>query len=184
MIVAADGVADDLRSALAPTSVVVRPAGTSGSPAAPDVVVVDLERAAGVDAAWPGVPVLALVGRDSSSDVAAAFAAGATDVLALPLEPSVVAARVAMAARLAAAEGGQVSRAAELTAWADRASHDLRTPLAVISGMAETLEAAWDRLAVDDRARMLGSIRNQAAKAMAMVDEAVSLARGAPDQRS
>ncbi len=70
------------------------------------------------------------------------------------------------------------ARNAELAAWADRAGHDLRTPLAVISGMAETLEAAWDRLGVEDRARMLASIRNQAAKAMAMVDEAVTLARG------
>ncbi len=71
------------------------------------------------------------------------------------------------------------ARNAELTAWAERAGHDLRTPLAVISGMAETLEAAWDRLSPDDRGRMLASIRNQAAKAMAMVDEAVTLARGA-----
>ncbi len=71
------------------------------------------------------------------------------------------------------------ARNAELALWADRAGHDLRTPLAVISGMAETLDAAWDRLAVDDRARMLAAIRNQAARALAMVDEAVALALGA-----
>ena len=76
------------------------------------------------------------------------------------------------------AEAALRARNAELAAWAARANHDLRSPLAVISGMAETLEAAWDRLAPDDRARMLASIRNQAAKAMAMVDEAVALARG------
>jgi signal transduction histidine kinase len=70
-----------------------------------------------------------------------------------------------------------LARNAELAAWADRAGHDLRTPLAVISGMAETLEAAWDRLGAEDRGRMLASIRNQAAKAAAMVDEAVALAR-------
>ena len=71
------------------------------------------------------------------------------------------------------------ARNAELAAWAERADHDLRSPLAVISGMAETLEVAWDRLPVDDRARMLASIRNQAARASAMVDAAVALARKA-----
>jgi signal transduction histidine kinase len=70
------------------------------------------------------------------------------------------------------------ARDAELAAWAQRAGHDLRSPLAVISGMAETLEAAWDRLGPEDRARMLAAIKNQAARALAMVDEAVALARG------
>ena len=70
------------------------------------------------------------------------------------------------------------ARDAELAAWAERAGHDLRSPLAVISGMAETLEAAWDRLGPEDRARMLAAIKNQAARALAMVDEAVTLARG------
>ena len=68
------------------------------------------------------------------------------------------------------------ARNAALAAWAQRARHDMKSPLAVISGMAETLEAAWDRLSPEDRARMLASIRNQAARASAMVDEAVALA--------
>lgn len=78
------------------------------------------------------------------------------------------------AARLAAAEG----RVAELEAWAARASHDLATPLAVISMMAETMHASWDRLDVRDRERLLGSIQNQATKAREMLDEAIALARG------
>ncbi len=69
------------------------------------------------------------------------------------------------------------ARNAELAAWAERADHDLKSPLAVISGMAETLEVAWDRLSADDRARMLASIKNQAARAVVMIDEAVALAR-------
>jgi signal transduction histidine kinase len=71
------------------------------------------------------------------------------------------------------------ARSAELAAWAERAGHDLKSPLAVISGMAETLEGAWDRLSPEDRSRMLASIRNQAARASAMVDEALALARRA-----
>lgn len=68
------------------------------------------------------------------------------------------------------------ARNAELGAWAARAGHDLMTPLAVISGMAETLEASWDRLSEADRARLLASIRNQAGRATAMLHEILALA--------
>ena len=74
-------------------------------------------------------------------------------------------------------EEALAARNAELAAWADRSRHDLMTPLAVISGMAETLEAAWERLSEADRASMLASIRTQAARATALVDEAFSVAR-------
>ena len=57
--------------------------------------------------------------------------------------------------------------------------HDLLTPLAVISGMAETLEAHWDRLEPEDRAQLLSSIRAQATRAAAMVN---ALGRPQPDQ--
>ena len=70
---------------------------------------------------------------------------------------------------------------AELAAWADRFAHDLRSPLAVINGMAETLERAWDRLPEPDRAQMLSSIRTQAAKAAALLDDRLSQLR-APSQ--
>jgi len=64
-----------------------------------------------------------------------------------------------------------------LAAWVRRAGHDLRTPLAVIGGMAETLQSSWDRLAEADRTRLLTSIRTQAARAVALLDEGVALAR-------
>jgi signal transduction histidine kinase len=66
---------------------------------------------------------------------------------------------------------------AELSAWAHRSHHDLMTPLAVISGMAETLEAAWERLPEADRARLLGAIRNQATRATTMLDDVFAVAR-------
>ncbi len=72
---------------------------------------------------------------------------------------------------------GPAKGEAELAAWADRFAHDLRSPLAVISGMAETLERAWDRLSEPDRAEMLSSIRTQAAKAAALLDDRLSLLR-------
>ncbi len=84
----------------------------------------------------------------------------------------------AAAARLSAAEADLRERTAELTAWAERAGHDLMTPLAVISGMAETLDLAWDRLSPADRSQLLTSIRNQAGRATTLLESA--LARRAP----
>ena len=74
-------------------------------------------------------------------------------------------------------DDGGPAGSAELTAWADQLSHDLRSPLAVISGMAETLERAWDRVPETDRAEMLSSIRTQAAKAVTILDDRLALLR-------
>jgi K+-sensing histidine kinase KdpD len=75
------------------------------------------------------------------------------------------------------AEARLRARNAELAAWADRAGHDLMTPLAIISGMAETLDGAWERLDATDRARLLTSIRTQASRATAMLEEVLALTR-------
>jgi len=174
---------DDLRELLDERTVTVSaPGGDSPRPGdpSPDVVVVDAQVAPALDPALRGIPVLAVVGRGSPDEVSRALDAGALDVLAFPFDGSEVAARVAAAARVARAESRLRARNAELTSWADRAGHDLMTPLAIISGMAETLEGGWDRLAAPDRLRLVGSIRNQAARAMAMLDEAVALARRDP----
>jgi signal transduction histidine kinase len=71
----------------------------------------------------------------------------------------------------------------ELDAFASRASHDLKTPLAVISGTADTLRKAWDRLKEPDRVQLLDAMYNQATKAATMVNDLLSLARIDPDDR-
>ncbi len=82
-----------------------------------------------------------------------------------------------------AAEEALAARNAELAAWAERSRHDLMTPLAVISGMAQTLESAWDRLSAAERGRILASIRSQAARATDMLEEGFAIARtSAPDK--
>jgi len=175
--------ADDLCGILDERTIVVwtaeHPSPRPGD-ASPDVVVVDFRDAPSLDPGLEGIPVLAVVGRGSPEEASRAVGAGALDILAFPFDGSEVAARMAIATRLGRAESRLRARSAELTSWADRAGHDLMTPLAVISGMAETLEGAWDRLAAPDRLRLVGSIRNQAARAMAMLDEAVALARRDP----
>lgn len=77
-------------------------------------------------------------------------------------------------AALDAATAALISRNAELAAWAARVGHDLMTPLAVISGMAETLEAAWDRLSEAERARLLASIQAQANRARTLIEEGLA----------
>lgn len=62
-----------------------------------------------------------------------------------------------------------------------RLGHDLATPLAIISGMADTLATAWDRLGETDRARLLASITTQAARATAIVQTALQPEPMTPD---
>ena len=80
--------------------------------------------------------------------------------------------------------GEPVRGGPELAAWADRFSHDLRSPLAVISGMAETLERAWDRLPESDRAAMLSSIRTQATKAVTILDDRLAPLRSSGHEKT
>jgi signal transduction histidine kinase len=175
-------VADELSRLLDLTVVEVRgEAEVDAGPAPPDVVVADLDHLALLGAGPRSVPVLALVRRDRPDEVRRAISSGASDVLPVPLVEEEVRARVAGLARVSTAEARLRARNAELLAWAERGAHDLMTPLAVIGGMAETLEAAWDRLSEPDRGRLLGSIRNQVAKATRMLDEAFALARQAPE---
>jgi len=70
-----------------------------------------------------------------------------------------------------------------VAAWVRQAGHDLRTPLAVISGVAEMLQSSWDRLAEADRGRLLTSIQTQAARAVALLDEGVALAKESSESK-
>lgn len=56
-------------------------------------------------------------------------------------------------------------------------SHDLRTPLAVLSGYLETLEHERDRLSEDEQARYLAAARAQAERLERMIDDLFALAR-------
>jgi len=56
-------------------------------------------------------------------------------------------------------------------------SHDLRTPLAVLSGYLETLEHERDRLGEDEQTRYLAAARAQAERLGRMIDDLFALAR-------
>jgi len=171
----------DLRRCLDPGRFEVRRHDDGTARTADVVVVVDFDQAPITDPARATAPVLALTRRNVPEEAERALRAGALDVLPIPFIAGEVAARVANALRLATAEGDLAARNAELAAWAARAGHDLTTPLAIIGGMAETLEAAWDRHSETDRARFLASIRNQARRATAMLDELLAMASKGPD---
>jgi signal transduction histidine kinase len=83
-------------------------------------------------------------------------------------------------------ESGQramLSRMEDLEAFAGRASHDLKTPLAVMGGTAQTLLRAWDRLPEEKRTMLLEAMAGQADKAAAMVNDLIALARTDPELR-
>ncbi|HGY10609.1 MAG TPA: HAMP domain-containing histidine kinase [Oceanithermus profundus] len=56
-------------------------------------------------------------------------------------------------------------------------SHDLRTPLAVLSGYLETLEHAGDGLSAEERTRYLAAARAQAERLARMTEDLFTLAR-------
>lgn len=128
------------------------------------------------DASLSTIPVVVLSGRTDTSDVVAALESGAHDYLTKPFAPAELAARVAAATRTKAAQDELRQRSDELEAFATRASHDLKSPLAIIKGMAEVLEAEG-RLTDDQRADLLRRITVAAARAARMVDDLLTLAR-------
>lgn len=123
-----------------------------------------------------GVPVVILSGRTEVDQVVAALQAGAHDYLTKPFEPSELAARVAAATRTKRALDELLTRNSELEAFATRASHDLKSPLAIIKGMAEVVQGG-PGIAPDQRDDLLRRIVSAAGRAARMVDDLLLLAR-------
>jgi two-component system sensor histidine kinase/response regulator len=125
------------------------------------------------------IPVIVLSGLTDTTAVTAALRAGALDYVTKPFDPAAVIARVAGALRTRALVEDLRRRNAELTAFAWRASHDLKTPMAVIKGMADTLTTYEDRLDVKTKHDLLGRIGTAAEQAAGMIEGLLALARHA-----
>ena len=160
----------------------------------PDVVLLDLEmpgiggRAAldafQADDVLRAVPVVVLSGHRDVGLVVDALEAGAHDFLAKPFEPAELLARVRSAARVKALTDELRRRNHELELFAERASHDLKSPLTVMKGMADTLESSGEQLDPALRLRLLDRISASASRASQMVTDLLTLARqeAAPDE--
>lgn len=125
------------------------------------------------------LPVIVLSRDTSAEAVVDALRAGAADYMTKPPAASELAARVAGALRVKAELDDLRRRNAELTAFAWRASHDLKSPLAAIRGMAETILSYPDRLDESTKNDLLQRIAAAAEQAATLVAGLLALARNA-----
>ncbi len=144
-----------------------------------DIVVADLREGSidGTALIGAGAFLVALVSQYDLSWIDA----GATDELTLPFDPHVLAAKAASAVRIARLSAQLKERNRELLAFTRRAGHDLKTPLTVVMGMAQTLAARWPGLSDDERAHYLQTIVGAADKAANMITDLVTLGRAGAD---
>jgi two-component system, sensor histidine kinase and response regulator len=136
------------------------------------------------------VPVIFISALDEADDKVKAFTAGGVDYVTKPFEPREVLARVQthlMLHRLARqleivnAEQAQqldelAARNEDLDAFAHTVAHDIKSPMAVISGYADLLLEAFDDLPSDKRADALNSISRGTQKIVNIIDELLLLA--------
>jgi signal transduction histidine kinase len=156
---------------------------------APDLILLDMEMPVmdGAEAMaalrdnpeFRDIPVLVLSSHTDVAAVTAALRAGALDYVTKPFEPTVLVARVSAALRTKATFDDLRRRNAELTAFAWRASHDLKSPLAAIRGMADTITAYEDRLDDETKRNLLTRISAAADQAAGLVEALLALARHA-----
>jgi len=162
---------------------------TAAAEHSPDLVLLDMELPVldglGVLAALRDnpelrdIPVVVLSGRSETEAVTAALRAGALDYVTKPFDQAALAARVGVALRTKALVDDLRRRNAELTAFAWRASHDLKSPMAVIKGMADTITTYEDRLDVQTKHDLLNRIGTAAEQAATMIEGLLALARHA-----
>lgn len=153
----------------------------------PDVMVLDIQmpyldghqvlRAMSADPDLAVIPVVFLTGRTDVDELVAALHLGGHDFLRKPFEPDELVARIRAAARTAEFASLLRRRNRDLEEFALRATHDLKSPLAVITGMAETLAHHWERVDSEHRSRLLGRISDAALRASTMISDLLDLAR-------
>ncbi len=136
------------------------------------------------------VPVIFISALDEADDKVRAFAAGGVDYVTKPFEPREVLARVEthltlhrLTHQLASVNDEQAQQLAELAArneeldaFAHTVAHDIKSPMAVISGYADLLLEAGDDLPAAKRQEALSSISRGTQKIVNIIDELLLLA--------
>jgi signal transduction histidine kinase len=136
------------------------------------------------------VPVIFISALDEADDKVKAFTAGGVDYVTKPFEPREVLARVQthlmlhrLTRQLAAVNVDQAqqldelaARNEDLDAFAHTVAHDIKSPMAVISGYADLLLEAIDDLPPAKRMEALNSISRGTQKIVNIIDELLLLA--------
>jgi len=136
------------------------------------------------------VPVIFISALDEADDKVKAFTAGGVDYVTKPFEPREVLARVrthlmlhGLARQLEVINAEQseqldelAARNEDLDAFAHTVAHDIKSPMAVISGYADLLLEAFDDLPPDKRREALNSISRGTQKIVNIIDELLLLA--------
>jgi DNA-binding response OmpR family regulator len=123
------------------------------------------------------IPVVFLTVRNTVEDVVRGLMLGAHDYLRKPFDVAELMARVTAAARVSDLHQELKERNAELDAFALQASHDLKSPLTAIKGVALTLLHQWRELDDDTRDELLKRIAGAADRSDRMVSDLLTLAR-------
>jgi len=137
-----------------------------------------------------GVPVLFLSALDEAKYKVKAFAVGGVDYITKPFQVEEVVARLqthlalrdlhrqiqAANARLARQLKELEARNEELDAFAHTVAHDIKNPLTMIIGYADSLLADHQRMSGDERDESLRTLKQSAAKIVNIVDELLLLA--------
>jgi len=136
------------------------------------------------------VPVIFISALGEADDKIKAFTAGGVDYLTKPFEPREILARVQthltlrrLTRQLELVNADQAEQLAELEArnedldaFAHTVAHDIKSPMAVISGYADLLLEAFDDLPPDKRVEALHSISRGTQKIVNIVEELLLLA--------
>ena len=136
------------------------------------------------------VPVIFISALDEADDKVKAFTAGGVDYVTKPFEPREILARVQthltlyrLTRQLEFVNASQAQQLAELEArneeldaFAHTVAHDIKSPMAVISGYSDLLLEAFDDLPPDKRTEALHSISRGTQKIVNIVDELLLLA--------
>lgn len=124
------------------------------------------------------VPVVILTSTGDEDVALEAVAAGAQDYLVKDQLPTPALPR---ALRYAIERHRLIHSLQHLTDdlrnFVAHAAHDLRTPIATVAGLAETLQGAGEALSDVELARVLGAVRRQASRASQMITDLLDLAK-------
>jgi signal transduction histidine kinase len=123
------------------------------------------------------VPVVFLTVRSSVEDVVRGLMLGAHDYLRKPFDVAELMARVMAAARASLLHQELNKRNSELEAFALQASHDLKSPLTAMRGVALTLLRGWEDLDDQTRRDLLERLAGAADRSDRMVSDLLTLAR-------